>query len=145
MFSDQPKPVKLEEPPKKEKPKAPVTWAELPVDVLIQFYDEIRACLPPVKLEEMNLEEELLLQYHSLRTLQTNVLTDETLPLNQRAQVANSVVSTLDRLVQAQSEVYSQERFKDIENILIRHLKKLPEDVAEAFLLDYKALLLTKK
>jgi hypothetical protein len=145
VSSDEPKPRSIAPPNNGQAKEAPFEWKSLPTELLIQFHDEIRACLPPLSLTQMNLEEELLLQYHSLRSLQTLVLNDDTLPLNQRAQVANSVVATLDRLVGAQEKVYSQERFKAIETALIRHLKRLPEATAEAFLVDYKAILLAQK
>lgn len=145
MFSDDQRPRSVAPPTEKKEKAAPFEWKALPPELLIQFHDEIRECLPALELKEMNLEEELLLQYHSLRALQTQVLNDETLPLNQRAQVANSVMATLDRLVEAQAKVYNQERFKSIETILIRHLKKLPEEAAEAFLADYRTLLQGRK
>ena len=126
---------------KRSEKAAPFNWKSLPVDVLIKYRDEITQCLPALTLSEVNLEEELLLQFQTLRVLQTEVLNDETIPLNQRAQVANAVGNTLDRLIGAQSEVYDQERFKSIENVLIRHLRKLPEAFAEDFLKDYERVL----
>lgn len=108
---------------------------------LIRHYDEIKKHLPATSLKDVNLEEELLLQFHTLRKLQSGVLGDAEFPLNQRAQVANTVGATLDRLVEAQEKVYSQERFKNLENLLVRHIKKLPEEVAEAWLHDYETLI----
>ena len=121
--------------------KAPFNWKSLPVSDLIRYYDEIREVLPPLSLDKMNLEEELLLQFHTMRALQNEVLNDTDFPLNQRAQVANSVASALGKLTERQSEVHTQERHKAIEALLIRHLNKLPEDVAEAFLKDYAKVL----
>lgn len=121
--------------------KAPFNWKSLPVDLLIKYRDEITRVLPPLTLKETNLEEELLLQYHSLRALQNDVLNDEEIALNQRAQVANTVSNALLSLGKLQSEVYTQERFKAIESLMIRHLSRLPEDTAEAFLKDYEVVL----
>lgn len=120
---------------------APFVWKSLPVTDLIRYYDEIREVLPPLSLDKMNLEEEMLLQFHTMRALQHEVLNDHDFPLNQRVQAANSVASALAKLSERQSEVYTQERHKAIEALLIRHLNKLPEDVAEAFLKDYAKVL----
>lgn len=130
---------------KGERP-APFNWKSLPDDLLIRYMDEIRACLPATSLKEMNLEEELVLQLHAMRVLQNEVLTDrgegtEGIPLNQITSVANAVSSALNRLVELQNEIYNSERFKSIENLLIRTLTKLPEDVASAFLTEYKLVL----
>lgn len=113
-------------------------WRTLPVEQLLIYRDEITQCLPATSLSELNLEQELLLQFHSIRALQTNVLDDDALPLNQRAQVANSVASTLNKLVEMQSAVYSAERFKGVENAMIRTLNKLPENLAKEFLDEYE-------
>ena len=127
-----------------EKTPAPFNWKSLPVELLIQYRDEITQCLPAVDLAGVDLEQELMLQYRALRALQSSVLTDESLPLNQRAQVANTVGATLDRLIDAQEKVYNQERFKSIETLLIRHLKRLPENLAGAFLHEYAQILREK-
>jgi hypothetical protein len=73
--------------------------------------------------------------------LQNECIDDDTLPLNQKAQVANSVSSSLARLTELQNELYTSERFKAIENLLIRTLAKLPEDLASEFLDAYQAIL----
>lgn len=120
-------------------------WKSYPVDELIRIRDEITQALPPIKLSEMDLENEMLLQFHSVRQLQTDCLSDTTLPLNQRAQVSNSVSSVLTKLVELQSEVFSSERFKLIESILIRCLRTLPENVAVDFLTQYEDALIKAK
>lgn len=121
--------------------KAPFNWKSLPIDLLIKYHDEIRQHLPPLSLAEINLEEEMLLQYHTLRALQNDVLNDEKIALNQRAQVANTVASALGKLSDRQTETYTQERHKKIEAVLIRVLVKLPEETAAAFLKEYEKIL----
>lgn len=116
-------------------------WSIHTVSELVRFRDEITKMLPPLELGSLNLEEEMLLQYHNLRELQGSVMDDETVPVNQRAQVANTVAATLKTLGDQQIELYSSERFKDIENLLVRSLDKLPEDVAAAFLVEYEKIL----
>lgn len=119
--------------------KSPFVWASLPVELLLQYRDEIDRHLPPLTLKEMNMEEQLLLQYHGLRALQTLVLNEEKEPLNQRVQVANAVTGSLVKLADLQETLYSSERFKMVENLLIKTLNALPIEVAEAFLGEYAA------
>jgi hypothetical protein len=133
---------KLDQPRKKRDSGMLLDWASLPVETLLQYRDEITAHLPALALKDIDLESELLAQFHSLRVLQTQVLNDDAVPLNQRAQLANSVGATLDRLIDAQEKVFTQERMKSIENLLIRHIKLLPEATAEEFLKSYEAILL---
>ena len=122
---------------------APFNWKALPLALLLRYREEINECLPPTELSKMNMEEEMVLQYHTIRILQREVIDDDTIPPNQRVQVANSVASTLTRLSELQNELYSSERFKAIENMLIRSLSKLPEEVAMTFVTDYEKILET--
>jgi hypothetical protein len=119
---------------------APFRWSALPLETLLRYLDEIRQVLPATTLLDMNMEEELILQFQAVRTLQNTILDDISVPANQKAQVANSVASVLGSIADLQNKVYSSERFKRIETLLIRHLNKLPEDVAAAFLEDYEQL-----
>lgn len=118
-----------------------VNWDLLSEEEILNCYDEIARRLPPVKLSEMNLEKELLLQFHTVRGLQTKVMDDDDVAVNQRAQVANSVASNLNKLADLQSTIYTSERFKMIEGALIRCISKLPEELAEKFLADYEQIL----
>lgn len=106
-------------------------------DELRALRDEIDALLPSDSLASMNLEGELVRQYRKVLKLQEDVLNDDTIPANQRSQVAGQVASTLQHLIKMQTEFHTAERFKEIENLMIKHMRKLPKDVAEAFLDDY--------
>ena len=119
---------------------SPFRWSALPLETLLRYLDEIRQVLPATTLLDMNMEEELILQFQAVRTLQNTILDDSSVPANQKAQVANSVASVLGSIADLQNKVYSSERFKRIETLLIRHLNKLPEDTAAAFLEDYEQL-----
>lgn len=121
--------------------RAPFVWSALPVSLLVKYRDEILQNLPPTELDKFNMEQELLLQYHCVRELQNEVISDDAIPPNQRAQVANSVASVLNKIAELQTEVYTSERFKNIENLLVRTLSKLPEDLAAEFLDQYELLI----
>lgn len=113
-------------------------WSIYTVGELIRFRDEIGKQLPPMELEKMNLEQEMLLQLHTIRGVQNEIMDDEEIPPNQKAQVATAVAQSLNKLAEMQIALYSSERFKKIENILIRTLTKLPEDLAMEFLTQYE-------
>lgn len=125
--------------PETKKRKAPFNWGALPVTTLIRYHDEIRQFLPPLELSRLNLEQELLLQFHTARALQTEILADadnETneIPANQKAQIVNSVASILNKLAELQSAAYTTERYKQMENLLIHTLRELPEEQAAKFI-----------
>jgi hypothetical protein len=126
---------------RQKKPKSTYNWSLHTVDELVRFRDEITKHLPPLELKDLDMEEEVILQYHTLRSLQGNALDDTDFPLNQRVQLANSVNSCLAKMTEIQNELFSSERFKRIENVLIRQLSKLPEDVAAAFIAEYETAL----
>lgn len=106
--------------------------------------DQPPALAPPTlvsvakTLQELNLESELLEQYAKVKELQDHVMHDPEIPANQKAQVANSVASTIKMLVESQEKYYSQERFKRIEATLVRVMKTWPPEQAEAFLVEYE-------
>lgn len=113
----------------------------LPVATLVAYLEQIRAEMPETRLKDVNMEEQLLLQYKVTLELQEEVMSDEETPANQKAQVANSVASILQKLLDMQVEVYSSERFKEIELLLVRFLNHLPEEIAAEFLNQYEKLL----
>jgi len=110
------------------------------VGVLLNLRHEIDKTLPSTSLSGMNLETELVMQYHRVKELQRVVMEDLETPANQRAQVAGQVASVLGQLTKMQSEFHTAERFKSIENLMIEYMKRLPVDVAEAFLNEYEAI-----
>lgn len=119
----------------------PGKWEMYTVTELVRFRDEITRQLPSTELSDLNLEQEVLLQYHTLRELQSDVLADEDVPANQRASVANAVAAILKTLADKQESLYTSERFKDIENLLIRSLSLWPEAEASKFIKEYEEIL----
>ena len=124
------------------KPKTQaLVWEHLSVEDLVAYRDKATAALAAkgaLTMQDLNVEQELLLQLHALRRLQNDTITNEDIPVNQRATVANSVGTVIANLANLQVSVYSSERIKRIENVLVRHLTSLPEDVAAKFLDDYE-------
>lgn len=110
------------------------------VESLLDLRARIDKCLPATALKHMDLEQELVIQFQTLKMLQTITLEDKDTPANQMAQVANSVGASLQSLAKMQSDLYSAERFKQIEGMLINLLNTWPEDLTRKFLSDYEAM-----
>lgn len=120
---------------------APFNWKSLPMEDLIRFRDEITTCLPALTLIDIDMEQELLLQYHSMRALQNEVLADTEVPRNQQAQIANACSAVLAKIAELQETLYDSERLKRIEKVLIASLDELPTEVKEKFLTEYEKAL----
>ena len=110
---------------------------------LIELRAEIDELLPAKRLKDINLEEELVRQLALVQKLQRDVLRDddfegEGTPANQKAQVAGQVANVLAVLSKLQVEVYSSERLKTIEGILIECVGTLPQGTQEEFFAEYE-------
>jgi hypothetical protein len=112
----------------------------LEVEQLLQLRAEIDELLPARALGDLDLEHELVVQFLSIKSLQSTVLQDDQTAANQKAQVANAVASTLQQLVKMQSEHFNAERFKKIEALMVKALKLMPIETAEKFLAEYEVL-----
>ena len=101
---------------------------------------EIEQRLPKDDIGELDLEQELVGQYREVKALMSVVIDDMDTPANQKAQVANSVVSTLAQLVKMQEDLRREETFKLMESCLVEALKALPDETREAFYVEYDRL-----
>lgn len=94
--------------------------------------------LPSKTLLDVNLEHELLNLLRTGQQLMHTVLSDLDVPANQKAQVINSLASTIDQLVKLQNSVHDSERVKRLEHVFTKTLKSLPTEVAESALQVYQ-------
>lgn len=85
----------------------------------------------PLTAITLNLEDELLEQYNRARRLLHAAQYDDSIPLNQKATAINSATTILGALIKSQAELYSLERVKLIEAVLVATLKKFPDLQAE--------------
>lgn len=122
-----------------EKPQIYSDIQDWNVEELLNLRAEIDRLLPSTKLKEMDLEKELVLQYHKVVALQTRVLEDDRTPANQLAQVSNAVAGTLQQLVTMQAKFHTSERLKEIEGRLIKALNKVPKQYLEEFFEWYES------
>lgn len=81
----------------------------------------------PLTNASLNLESELLEQYNRARKLLHDASYDDSIPLSQKAAALNSATSIIGALIKSQAELYSLERIKKIENVLITTLKAFPD------------------
>ena len=116
------------------------TLEDLSHDDLRALRDRINAMLPDESLSGMDMTTELMNQYRRVLKLQRDCMEDLEVPPNQKAQVAAQVKSTLGDLVRMQTEFYTSERFRSIENLLIKYMKTLPIEMAKTFLAEYERL-----
>lgn len=108
-------------------------------DQLLAMRNGIDQLLPVKLLKDVNLQQELVLQLLTIQRLQNETMLDDEVPANQKAQVAGTVASALGVLGKLQIEVYSSERLKKIEAVLIEVLKTLPTEQQNEFLTAYEA------
>lgn len=113
----------------------------LPLNELLELRARIDALLPARSLSDLDLEEEVLLQFARTKGLYDDVIKDIGTPANQRAQVANSCTAILDQLIKMQKALYSAERVKALEGALIRTLKEVSEEVQARFFEIYERAL----
>lgn len=104
--------------------------------------DRAAATIPTaVRLEELNLEDELLTLYTKATELLRDSEYDESIPLNQKAQAQNSIVSILTTIIKNQEAVRNMAEIATIEAALGDTLKEFP-DIKEAFLTAYEGKLM---
>lgn len=113
---------------------------DMPEEEFMKLAAAVDKRRPTRSMADLDLEHELIAQYDLVRTLQSDVITDDDVPVNQRAQVANAVASTLQQIVKMQSDFYTAERFKAIEALVIKAIRTLPKEVAEQFLEEYERI-----
>lgn len=106
---------------------------------LLALRDRIDGLLPPMTMASMNLEEAIVRQFMTVKELQNKVLSGNDEP-NKKASVVNACASALQTLAKLQIELHTAERFKAIENLMIKHVKALPLEQAQKFMDDYANL-----
>jgi hypothetical protein len=90
---------------------------------LLELHSKVESRLGGLALTEVNLVKETLLQIKRAKVLQELATSEKGTPMNQRAQVQNSLAGLLTQLSKIQIELYSSERIKRIQNAVIRVVK----------------------
>jgi hypothetical protein len=110
---------------------------------LLALRNRIDSMLPPMQMSKLNLEEEVVRQFMTVKALQGAVLSSNE-ESNKKASVVNACASALQTLAKMQVELHDAERFKKIEAMMVKYIKLLPMDIATKFLNDYANLSLDK-
>ena len=92
--------------------------------------------LPERRLEDLNLADELYEQYVTAKQMLADAESDD-VPLNQKAQTMNSIVSILGHISKIRTDIYSAERLKLLEGTLLETLKKFPV-LSASFIVAYE-------
>lgn len=100
---------------------------------------KIDELLPRAGLDTLNLEEELVSNYQLTVTLYQDLINDDEVPANQKAQVVNSCNAMLKTIADLQESVHGTEKVKRLQQVFVATLKQLPN--AEEALTIYERLL----
>lgn len=134
---DESKMAKMTTPPEAAKDLKSALKA-MPVKELRKVMAMIESLLPSQKVKNLDLEDELMQQYDKTKDLMDECIGDPDIAPNQKAQVANSVVSTLGHLVKLQEDLRLQQTLKLMESTLIDMIKTLPKEIKDEFFLEYE-------
>ena len=91
----------------------------------------------PVELKDIDIGVELEHAFRTAKTLLDACVNDSETPLNQKAQIIGALNTVLTAMVRQRTDIYSAERVRTLESVLLRVLKRHPE-LSTAFLEDYK-------
>lgn len=135
--------------PPKQKDRPKMTMA-LPADSinlagfnlqdLLKLKSRIEERLPC--LNDLDLQQELVLQFASAKSMLADAQDDKKTPLNQKSQIINTASSLLKQLAEMQIKLYNAERNKALELCLIDILKEADPEDRDAFMEEYERRLL---
>ena len=128
----------LQQPAAKESNEIKDTLLDMTPKELRKLRTMIDELLPEQTVKGLNLEDELLQQYNKTKQLMDDCIEDSEVPPNQKAQVANSVVSTLGALVKLQEDLKIAQTMKLMEATFIEVVKTLPQEVKDSFFEEYE-------
>lgn len=108
---------------------------------LLSLHAKIEGKLTGIRLSDVNLERETLIQLQHAKMLQETAKDAKDVPVNQLAQVQNSLASILTTLARMQVELHSSETIKRWKAAIIRVVKEQPKEFQTAFfeLLEHEA------
>lgn len=138
MFSENPQDKVVVNQSGPKKAADPFNVDHLNDQELADLRGKIDARLGGHSLKDLDMEKELLQQYNLTKRFLSDVIGDESIPANQKAQVINSCTSILKELTATQTDLYNAERLKKMESALIQCLKELPKEAQQVFMQQYE-------
>jgi len=123
-------------------PKAPDAPAALPDDseALLVLRNEIDRKLN-LGLDQLDMANELSLQYRRANDLYAEVLQDKQIPTNQKAQVLNTLSNVLKSITESSQVTFSIARQKKIEAATLAAVRDLPKEAKDKFFSMFKEFL----
>lgn len=107
---------------------------------LLVLHTEIEGRLQGIKLKDVNLIKETMIQLQKAKALQADAaMQEKSTPVNQRAQVQNSIAGILRSLTTIQAELHDSESLKRLKSSLVAILKSLPDYLQEKTFAAIKA------
>lgn len=91
----------------------------------------------PMELKDIDIGVELEHAFRTAKILLDACVNDTATPLNQKAQIISALNTILAAMTKQRTDIYSAERVRTLECVLLRVLKRHPE-LSTAFLEDYK-------
>ena len=91
----------------------------------------------PVELKDIDIGVELEHAFRIAKTLLDSCVNDSETPLNQKAQIIGALNTILAAMVKQRTDIYSAERVRTLESVLLKVLKRHPE-LSTDFLADYR-------
>ena len=91
-----------------------------------------------VELKDIDIGVELEHAFRIAKTLLDSCVNDSETPLNQKAQIISALNTILAAMTKQRTDIYSAERVRILESVLLKALKRHPE-LSTAFLADYRA------
>lgn len=99
----------------------------------------IETSLPATSLRNVSMERMLILQLLTAQELQKDVLEEESATPTHKSQVTNTLAGIIDTLSKLQIKLFSSERMKEIEAVLIDTVNDVMEQPArEFFFAEYR-------
>ena len=92
-------------------------------------------------LKSLDLDAELYNAYAKAKNYLADVQSDDSIPLNQLAQLMNTISAILKEIVKMQTDLYNAERVKKLEAAMIEALKLAPKEAQDAFFEQYSVIL----
>jgi hypothetical protein len=122
---------------------------------LLEIRAKVDGLLGSMNLDDIDMARELMTQHRTVSLLQHQTLNDEDVPPNQKAQTANTFQALLQQLIKMRTELYTAERSRAIESMVIRaftkcssadfdaspEAKKALQEAKDLFFTEYEALL----
>lgn len=91
-----------------------------------------------ISIEDLNLTEEISLQYRQAKALLSRIQNDVSTPANQLAQVFNTTQAQLEKIIKQRAQIFNQERLKRYESAMLAMLEQcVTNEQKEKFLEMY--------